>query len=83
LVRPIRHRAEERVPAHIFLCLLAYYVEWHLRRARAPLLFEDEERREERKRRDPILPVAPSASAQAKKRSRQTVDGLPVHSFRT
>jgi transposase len=83
LVRPIRHRTEERVPAHIFLCLLAYYVEWHLRRAWAPLLFEDEERREERKRRDPILPAEPSASAEAKKRSRQTVDGLPVHSFRT
>jgi transposase len=83
LVRPIRHRTEERVPAHIFLCLLAYYVEWHLRRAWAPLLFEDEERREERKRRDPILPAQPSASAAAKKRSRQTVDGLPVHSFRT
>ena len=45
LVRPIRHRTEERVPTHIFLCLLAYYVEWHLRRAWAPLLFEDEERR--------------------------------------
>jgi transposase len=83
LVRPIRHRTEERVPAHIFLCLLAYYVEWHLRRAWAPLLFEDEERREERKRRDPILPAQPSASARAKKRSRQTVEGLPVHSFRT
>src|SRR5208282_6945821 len=81
LVRPIRHRTEERVPAHIFLCLLAYYVEWHLRRAWAPLLFEDEERREERKRRDPILPAEPSASAEVKKRSRQTVDGLPVHSF--
>jgi transposase len=83
LVRPIRHRTEERVPAHIFLCLLAYYVEWHLRRAWAPLLFEDEERREERQRRDPILPAAPSASAQAKKRSHQTVEGFPVHSFRT
>jgi transposase len=83
LVRPIRHRTEERMPAHIFLCLLAYYVEWYLRRAWAPLLFEDEERREERKRRDPILPAQPSASAEAKKRSRQTVDGLPVHSFRT
>ncbi len=83
LVRPIRHRTEERVPAHIFLCLLAYYVEWHLRRAWSPLLFEDEEGREERKRRDPILPAEPSASAEAKKRSRQTVDGFPVHSFRT
>jgi transposase len=83
LVRPIRHRTEDRVPAHIFLCLLAYYVEWHLRRAWAPLLFEDEERPEERKRRDPILPAQPSASAQAKKRSHETVDGLPVHSFET
>jgi transposase len=83
LVRPIRHRSEERVPAHIFLCLLAYYVEWHLRQAWAPLLFEDEERREERKRRDPLLPAKPSASAQAKKRSHQTPEGFPVHSFET
>ncbi len=81
LVRPIRHRTEDRVPAHIFLCVLAYYVEWHLRRAWAPLLFEDEERWEERKRRDPILPAKPSDSVQRKKRSQQTVDGLPVHSF--
>ena len=83
LVRPIRHRTEERVPAHVFLCLLAYYVEWHLRRAWAPLLFEDEERREERKRRDPVLPAEPSASAKAKKSSHQTADGLPVQSFAT
>ena len=83
LVRPIRHRTEERVPAHIFLCMLAYYVEWHLRRAWAPLLFEDEERWEERKRRDPILPAKPSESAQRKKRSQETADGLPVHSFET
>ena len=83
LVRPIRHRTEHRVSAHISLCLLAYYVEWHLRRAWAPLLFEDEERREERKRRDPILPTQPSTSAQAKKRSHKTVDGFPVHSFET
>ena len=81
LVRPIRHRSEDRVPAHIFLCVLAYYVEWHLRRAWAPLLFEDEERREKRKRRDPILPAKPSDSAERKKRSHQTADGLPVHSF--
>ncbi len=83
LVRPIRHRTEDRVPAHIFLCLLTYYVEWHLRRAWAPLLFEDEERPEERKRRDPVLPAKSSASAQAKKRSHQTAEGLPVHSFGT
>jgi transposase len=83
LVRPIRHRTEDRVPAHIFLCMLAYYVEWHLRRAWAPLLFEDEERWEERKHRDPILPAKPSASLQHKKRVQETADGLPVHSFET
>src|SRR6266700_7906498 len=83
LIRPIRHRTEDRVPAHIFLCLLAYYVEWHLRRAWAPLLFEDEERPEERKRRDPVLPAKPSAATEQKKRSHQTADGLPVHSFQT
>ncbi len=83
LVRPIRHRTEDRVPAHIFLCLLAYYVEWHMRRAWAPILFEDEERGEARKRRDPILPAKPSASAREKKTSHQTREGLPVHSFET
>jgi transposase len=83
LVRPIRHRTEDRVPAHIFLCVLAYYVEWHLRRAWAPLLFEDEERREARKYRDPVMPAQPSSSAQRKKRSHETADGLPVHSFET
>ena len=60
LVRPIRHRTEDRVPAHIFLCGLAYYVEWHLRRAWAPLLFEDEERWEQRQHRDPVLSAEPS-----------------------
>ena len=83
LVRPIRHRTEDRVPAHIFLCLLAYYVEWQMRRAWAPILFEDEERQQERKRRDPIVPAKPSESARQKKISHQTPDGLPVHSFET
>ena len=81
LVRPIRHRTEERVPAHIFLCVLAYYVEWHLRRAWAPLLFEDERRWEERQHRDPVLPAQLSESALRKKRSHQTADGLPLHNF--
>jgi transposase len=83
LIRPIRHRTEERVPAHIFLCLLAYYVEWHLRRAWAPLLFEDEELPQQRSRRDPVLPARSSESAQAKKLTHQTADGLPVQSFAT
>jgi transposase len=81
LVRPIRHRTKDRVPAHIFLCVLAYYLEWHLRRAWAPLLFADEERLPERQQRDPVLPAQPSASAQRKKRSHETADGLPVYSF--
>jgi hypothetical protein len=83
LVRPIRHRTEDRVPAHIFLCVLAYYVEWHLRRAWAPLLFEDEERWEQRQHRDPVRSAEPSASAQRKKHSHETADGLPVHSCQT
>ena len=82
-VRPIHHRTEARVPAHIFLCLLAYYVEWHLRRAWAPLLFEDEERTQERERRDPVGPAKPSESARRKKNSHQTPEGLPVHSWET
>jgi len=83
LVRPIRHRSEDRVPAHIFLCLLAYYVEWHMRRAWAPLLFEDEDLPEQRSRRDPILPPVPSESAKAKKATHQTADGFRVHDFKT
>jgi transposase len=83
LVRPIRHRGEDRVPAHIFLCMLAYYVEWHMRRTLAPILFEDDELPEDRKRRDPIRPAKASASAKLKKTTRQTPEGLPVHSFET
>ena len=83
LIRPIRHRTEERVPAHIFLCMLAYYVEWHLRRVWAPLLFEDEELSEQRQRRDPVLQARSSQSAQAKKLTHQTAEGLAVQSFTT
>jgi transposase len=83
LVRPIRHRTAERVPAHFFLCLLAYYVEWHMRRALAPILFTDEELPEDRKHRDPILPAKPSKSVERKKLTHRTEDGLPVHSFET
>jgi len=81
LIRPIRHRTEARVPAHIFLCLLAYYLEWQLRRVWAPLLFEDEELPQQRQRRDPVLPASSSESAQAKKLTHQTAEGLPVQSF--
>jgi transposase len=66
LVRPIRHRTEDRVPAHIFLCMLAYYVEWHMRKALAPILFEDNQLESERKRRGPILPAKPTEAAKRK-----------------
>ena len=58
LVRPIHHRIADRVRAHILLCLLAFYVEWHLRQVWEPLLFEDEELTEDRRRRDPVAPYA-------------------------
>jgi Transposase DDE domain len=83
LVRPIHHRTAERVRAHILLCMLAYYVEWHLRRVWAPLLFEDEDVTEDRRRRDPVASARASASARRKKQTHRTPDGLPVQSFRT
>jgi len=83
LVRPIHHRTADRVRAHILLCLLAYYVEWHLRQAWEPLLFEDEELAVDRQRRDPVAPARASESARQKKKTHATTDGLPVQSFRT
>jgi transposase len=83
LVRPIHHRLEGRVRAHFLICVLAYYVEWHLRRAWRPLLFEDEELDGARAVRDPVAAATPSASARRKKTKHQTSGGLPVHSFRT
>ena len=82
-VRPIYLRTEEHVRAHIFLCLLAYYVEWHLRRAWAELLFEDEQLPSARAVRDPVAPARASGQAQQKKAARQTPQDLPVHSFET
>jgi transposase len=82
-IRPIHHRTEDHVRAHILLCMLAFYVEWHMRKDLAPLLFEDEELGHDRKRRDPVAPAACSASALAKKTDRVTADGFPVHSFET
>jgi hypothetical protein len=83
LVRPIRHRTEQRVPAHIFLCMLAYYVEWHMRHALAPILFEDEDLPVARTRRDPVLPATCSAAAREKKMTHVTSEGLPVQSFQS
>jgi Transposase DDE domain len=83
LVRPIHHRTADRVRAHILLCLLAYYVEWHLRQAWEPLLFEDEGLAVDRRNRDPVAPAQASESARQKKKAHVTPAGLPVHSFRT
>jgi transposase len=83
-VRPIYHYLPERVRAHIFLCMLAYYVEWHLRRRLAPLLFDDDDPAAAEAQRDSIVaPSQVSPSAQRKAHSRRTADGLPVHSFQT
>jgi len=82
-VRPIYHRVDDRVRAHIFVCLLAYYVQWHLKQAWAPLLFEDQELEGNRMQRDPVAPAQPSASVKHKKSTHQTSSGLPVHSFAT
>jgi len=83
LVRPIWHHTEDHVRAHIFLCMLAYYVEWHMRKALAPLLFDDEELDGNRKRRDPVKPAQSSESAKKKKALRLTSEGLVVQSFDT
>ncbi len=81
LVRPIHHRTEDHVRAHVFLCMLAYYVEWHMRQALAPLLFQDEDLDRDRAQRDPVAPARPSESVRRKKSSRVGDDGLPLHSF--
>jgi transposase len=81
-VRPIRHRLEDRVRAHIFLCMLAYYVQWHMTEAWRPLLFCDEHQ-EAQATRDPVAPAQRSAEALHKVRTKHLDDGTGVHSFHT
>jgi transposase len=78
-VRPIHHRLPDRVRAHVFIALLAYYVEWHMRRALAPVLFDDEQRGGPRP--SPVAPAVRSAKAIAKARTKRTADNWPVQSF--
>ena len=80
-VRPIRHRTEDHVRAHIFLSMLAYYVQWHMRKALAPILFEDEELDEERWNRDPVAKVEPSRSVRSKKQRKTDSNGRPIQDF--
>ena len=83
-IRPVHHRLAGRVRAHVFLCMLAYYVQWHMRRKLAPLLFEDHDRpAAAAARTSPVASAQVSAAARAKARARKTEDGQPVHSFRT
>jgi hypothetical protein len=83
-VRPIGHRLAERVRAHVFLCMLAYYVEWHMRQALAPLLFDDDDKAAgEARRASVVAPAQRSPRAQRKTRTRRTDEGLPIHSFQT
>ena len=79
-VRPIFHRLEHRVRAHVFICMLAYLVEWHMRKAWAPLCYTDTEAGETR---DPVLPARRSEAALAKTHTHTLPDGSGVHSFRT
>jgi transposase len=83
-VRPICHRLPERVRAHIFLCMLAYYVEWHMRSSLAPMLFDDEDKALAEALRDSVVaPAISSVIAQSKRQKKRTEDDLPVHSFQT
>ena len=83
-VRPIFHWLDDRIRAHVFLCMLAYYVEWHMREKLASLLFDDYGREAAEAMRTSVVQPAPrSQTARAKDRTKETADGLPVHSFRT
>ena len=83
-LRPIHHHLADRVRAHVFICMLAYYVEWHMRRALAPMLFEDDDKlAAARRRRSPVAKALRSEKAERKAHTKLTADGSPVHSFQT
>jgi hypothetical protein len=79
-IRPIHHRLEDRVRAHVLLCMLAYYLTWHLREAWAPLLFKDEQ---PPIATDPVAKAARSPAAQRKAQTKRTATGEPCHSYRS
>jgi hypothetical protein len=83
-VRPIHHRLAHRVRAHIFLAMLTYYVEWHMRQLLAPMLFDDHDRANANSDRPSIVaPARRSEAAERKARTKRTDDQTPVHSFQT
>jgi Transposase DDE domain len=83
-IRPVYHWLADRVRAHVFLCMLAYYLEWHMRQRLAPMLYDDTEKdAAEALRASVVAKAERSASAITKQTTGRTEDGLPVHSFRT
>jgi hypothetical protein len=83
-LRPVFHWTAPRVRAHVLLCMLAYYLEWHMRQALAPMLFDDHDRPAgEALRPSPVAKAQPSPAARRKAKTKRTDDGLPVHSFRS
>jgi transposase len=83
-VRPVYHWLEDRVRAHVLLCMLAYYLEWHMRQCLAPMLFDDTDKAEADALRSSVVAQAQRSKAAVKKQTTgMTPDGLPVHSFRT
>ena len=83
-IRPVFHRVSPRVRAHLFLCMLAYHLEWHMRQDLAPILFDDHDRAAgEALRPSPVAKAQPSPAAKRKIKSKRTDDGLPLHSFQT
>jgi transposase len=83
-IRPIFHWLEDRVRAHVLLCMLAYHVEWHMRRALGPMLYEDDEKEALlAERASPVAKAPRSDTARAKEAAHRTADGLPVHSFQS
>lgn len=83
-IRPIYHWLDDRIRGHVFLCMLAYHVEWHMRQRLAPLLFDDHERESAEGERTSVVAKAPrSSAARRKDATKRTADGLPTHSLRT
>jgi transposase len=83
-LRPIHHHLADRVRAHVFICMLAFYVEWHMRRALAPMLFDDDDKPAAARRRlSPVAKAPRSEKAERKARTKLTSAGAPVHSFQT
>jgi hypothetical protein len=83
-IRPIHHRLADRVRSHVFLCMLAYYVEWHMRQQLAPILFDDDDRLGgEALRESVVAPARRSRKAERKAGTKRTEEGIPVHSFQS